>query len=387
MIVKTIRWIGLIGAASLATISLLTVFKAPGWMDWRLRMAACIFLGEWGMFVAVVPLVVGVATWFFDRKHRRMFVAATAFRIVAIALLLRPTIQALSMERSVRTQLLSAFGPATVDRSPFSFSRVFARTRLVGPVEILEYSNGLMLDFYPAVGRSPSPCVVAIHGGGWMMGDRRESAVISRFYHWVASEGYSVAAIDYRLAPQAIWPAQRDDVLAAIAYLRTNSEHLKIDPQRIVLMGRSAGGELAEATAYGNRDPGIRGVSALYGPTDLKASWEGQANSDSFPQRRILEQYLGGTPATAPQAYEEASGARVVRTGDPPTLLIHGGLDSLVPLEQSELLAKKLDEAGVPHALIVIPWDSHGFDYLSFDGPGGQITAYAVEWFLNAVTK
>jgi acetyl esterase/lipase len=249
------------------------------------------------------------------------------------------------------------------------------------------YSNGLMLDFYPAVGRSPSPCVVAIHGGGWSMGDRRESPVIPRFYHWLASEGYSVAAIDYRLAPQAIWPAQRNDVLAAIAFLRSNSGRLKIDPQRIVLLGRSAGAELAEVAAYGNRDPGIRGVIALYGPTDLIASWEDQGDSDSFPQRRILEQYLGGMPATVPQAYQQASGARIVQPGDPPTLLIHGGLDSLVPMEQSQLLAKKLEEEGVPHALIVIPWDSHGFDYLSFDGPGGQITAYAVEWFLNVVTK
>ena len=189
------------------------------------------------------------------------------------------------------------------------------------------------------------------------------------------------------MVPQAIWPAQRNDVLAAIAFLRERATELEIDPARIVLLGRSAGGQLAEAVAYAAHDSGICGVIALYAPADMKLGWDSSSTTDSFNQRQILQQFLGGTPATARDAYESSSGARVVSPGAPPTLLLHGQLDTIVPDGQSELMARKLAAAGVPHTLILLPWATHGFDYINFDSPGAQITTYAMEWFLSVVTR
>jgi acetyl esterase/lipase len=66
---------------------------------------------------------------------------------------------------------------------------------------------------------------------------------------------------------------------------------------------------------------------------------------------------------------------------------LHGALDTIVPADQSQLMAEKLSAAGVPHALIAIPWGTHGFDYASNNSPGGQITRFAIEWFLQRVTR
>jgi acetyl esterase/lipase len=87
---------------------------------------------------------------------------------------------------------------------------------------------------------------------------------------WLARQGYAVASIDYRLCPEHKWPAQREDLLEAIEFLRAHATALGIDQAQFVLLGRSAGGQIATATAYWQHDPTIRGVVALYPPTDFR---------------------------------------------------------------------------------------------------------------------
>lgn len=94
-----------------------------------------------------------------------------------------------------------------------------------------------------------------------------------------------------------------------------------------------------------------------------------------------------GPPGTEPAAYTRASGIDPVGPDCPPTLLIHGRLDSLVSVHESERLAAKLTAAGRPNLLVTIPWASHAFDTVNFNGPGSQVTPYAVAWFLEAVTR
>lgn len=387
MIVGAIRWTLLIVAIFAAFLALLTTFMAPVWLDWRLRLTVGMLAGECDLWLALLPLCAGVAVWLFRRGHP----AITAFTLsccaAALVLMLKPTAQAWQLGRVLPSQLAAAFGPGAPERVPFSIAASFAGAPEPVSTETMKYSGSLKLDFYRAVGRSPAPCVVAIHGGAWYLGDRKESRAIRQSNNWLARHGYAVASIDYRLAPRAIWPAQRDDVLAAVAFLRAHAAALGIDPARVVLLGRSAGGQLAEATAYAAHDPGIRGVVALYAPADMSLSWNSASANDSFQLRQILQQFLGGTPATARAAYDGASGVLLVGPGAPPTLLLHGRLDTIVPDSQSELLAEKLGAVGVPHALVSLPWATHGFDYVDFNGPGAQITMYAVEWFLSAVTR
>jgi len=249
----------------------------------------------------------------------------------------------------------------------------------------MAYSGDLLLDFYHPVraGAGPAPCVILVHGGGWESGGRDE---IAPFDHWLARRGYAVAAISYRLAPRFIWPAQRDDLLAAIAFLKARAPVLGIDPARLVLAGRSAGGNIAEATAYGAHDPSIRGVIALYAPADLHFAWAYAREDDVLKSPMLMRQFLGGTPETAHAAYDSASGYLMVGKSTPPTLLVHGDLDTLVWHRQSERLDAKLAASGVAHAFVSLPWATHALDY-NLNGPGGQLTTYAVEWFLAAVTR
>ena len=144
---------------------------------------------------------------------------------------------------------------------------------------------------------------------------------------------------------------------------------------------------MATATAYWKHDPGIRGVIAIYPPTDFRLTWESATHRGNLDHRLNLEWFLGGTPETAGPAYDSASAVNLVNAASPPTLILQGELDINVFKRQSELLNERLAGAGVPHALVVFPWAAHGFDLVNFNGPAGQMTTYSVDWFLSTVTR
>jgi acetyl esterase/lipase len=382
MIATLFRLSLLLFAIVLLLIGLLTTFAAPTWIDWRMRMMLAVFAPEAGMWLSILPLLVGVAALFLRRGSPWISYVTIGCALLAAMLMIKPVFQALRLSRALPSQLTEAFGPAQPRQTPFFMSPVFHGTLPESPVKTLNYSGSLLLDFYSAAGRSPAPCVICMHGGAWCSGDRRQSIP---FNHRLAQLGYAVADIDYRLAPAAIWPAQRDDVLAAIAFLRTQSSELGIDPQRFVLLGRSAGGQLALAAGYGQHDPGIRGVIDFYGPTDMAASLNATSPSD-VQLRKFIVQFLGGSPTQSPAAYDSASAMHLATKDAPPTLLLHGGLDTVVNIRQSELLNEKLRTLGIPHALVLIPWAGHGFDFAR-NGPSDRLSNYAIEFFLSAVTR
>jgi acetyl esterase/lipase len=229
--------------------------------------------------------------------------------------------------------------------------------------------------------------VVVIHGGSWVSGNRLDGGTKRWLNDWLAGLGYAVASIDYRLSPQFQWPAQRDDLLAAITFLREHADELGIDDDRLVLIGRSAGGQMATAAAYAQVIPGVRGIVNIYGPTDFDLTWDAATRPRSLDHRYNLEIFLGGSPETARAAYESASGAKLVTPRAPPTLILWGELDINVFPEQAELLDRKLAECGVPHALVTLPWAAHAFDFVNFNTPGAQIGRYAIARFLASVTR
>ena len=195
-----------------------------------------------------------------------------------------------------------------------------------------------------------------------------------------------MAAISYRLAPKFQWPAQRDDVLAAIAFLKAHAAELGLDATRLILLGRSAGGQIAEAVGYTAGDPAIRGVVGLYAPSDLIFGYENAREDDILKSPALMRQFLGGTPESARANYESASALLHVGPKSPPTLLLHGTIDALAWYRHSVRLDARLAEHGVPRALVLMPWASHGFEF-NLQGPGGQLTTFALEWFLARVTE
>jgi acetyl esterase/lipase len=219
----------------------------------------------------------------------------------------------------------------------------------------IEYGKGgdkaLQLDLYsPKARTTPLPAVLFIHGGGWTSGYRQ-------IYHYYcakfAEHGYVVATASYRLAGEAPFPAAVEDVKCAVRWLRANAKKLGIDPNKIAAAGGSAGGHLAMMIGYssdvselegkgGNADSSsrVQAVIDLYGPTDL--------TDESARSRKEVKRLMGGKAFDeVPDAYRLASPVTHVTKDDPPTLILHGSIDSTVPIHQAELLVEKLKSAGV----------------------------------------
>jgi acetyl esterase/lipase len=209
----------------------------------------------------------------------------------------------------------------------------------------------LQLDLYKPKERTGSiPVVLFLHGGGWKGGYRQ-------MYHYYcakfAEHGYMAATASYRLSDEAPFPAAVEDVKCAVRWLRANAEKLGIDRDKIGVAGGSAGGHLALMLGYssdaaelegkgGNGDTSsrVQAVVDLYGPTDLTA--------DEAKGRGEVSRFLGGkTFDEAGDLYRLASPVSHVSKDDPPTLIIHGSIDSTVPIHQAELLVEKLKAAGV----------------------------------------
>ena len=371
----------LVAAAALA-LALLTVVHVPVAVNWKLAVLA----GEFGYALAVVPLGVLVAALACGGVLIVTMVTV-GLCVASIGLFLKPLAQAWWIGRSLPAKLAAAFGPAAPSAAPFSPRQLLGVIPPSGPVQTHEFLPGLVLDFYPATAAgppaAPAACVIVIHGGGWDGGDRRQLVGLN---HGLACKGFAVAAISYRLAPAYPWPAQRDDVLAAIAWLKAHACELGFNPARLVLLGRSAGGQIATAVGYLG-DPAIRGVVALYAPHDMPFVWSVSRADDALNSLKLMRQFMGGSPEGREALYESASGQALVRRGvTPPTLLLHGTIDTLSWVRHSRRLAAALGAAQVPHAFVELPWATHGFE-VNPGGPGGQLTAFALEWFLAAVGK
>ncbi len=212
----------------------------------------------------------------------------------------------------------------------------------------------LLLDLYlPAAGSDPPPLVVFMHGGGWLRGDR--AMVGPGFAAWrpgplarLAADGFAVASVDYRLSGEARFPAQLEDVSAAVDWLTGQAGQYGFDADRIVLWGESAGAHLAALLGLRSAFARVRGVVDWYGPADLIALDEqvgaaGALTDDPLDSREA--RLLGAPVAQVPELARAASPLSHVRAGAPPFLIAHGTADRAVPFSQSQALADALAAA------------------------------------------
>ena len=371
----------LIGFATLAT------FPAKNTLLWKASIAAT----EWGYWIAIAAILPLIPT----RDQTKFGKMGAVLSLGAIALFVLPVVRASEMNRALPREFEARFGAerrvrAHVAEEPREEPLVFPELLLplrLPPVRFEERVFGahgdprLTLDIYrPAYEHGLLPGVIIVHGGNWQSSSTAEFVALNAY---LAGRDYVVAAINYRAAPTPN-PAGRDDVLSALAYMKVYGRDFGMDPSRIALLGRSAGGQLALLAAYTAGDPSVRGVISLYGPTDLQFGYEHPAPTGLFDTRSALDAYLGGPPSKAGDAYFAASPINFVTPFSPPTLLIHGMRDALVSPDQSARLEARLQEAGVKHLFVRLPWATHGCDK-SFGGPCGQIATYSVERFLDGV--
>lgn len=377
----------LISGIITATLASLAFRKATTRLLWKLSIAGT----ECGHILAALSFIPLLPGW---RKSWAGRIGGL-LGICSALLALTPLVRALSVARRLPHQLVGSFGaarPLTAPGAParptplvcgdlftgMSSPQVRKRTITYTIVDGIP----LTLDMYQSLRPSPNaPCIVVIHGGSWQHGDSTQLYPLNVY---LAARGYTMVAMNYRLAPQHPFPAARDDVLAALAYLKQHTD-LGLDPNRIVLLGRSAGAHLAMLVAYATHDPAIRGVVSFYGFADLRYCYENPSpHPKVFDTRRVLEDFLGGAPDHIPDIYEAASPITFVDDRSPPTLLIHGALDEFIALDDGERLAARLARLARPHFLLRLPWGHHGGDYFS-GGPFGQLSTYAIERFLASV--
>jgi acetyl esterase/lipase len=222
------------------------------------------------------------------------------------------------------------------------------------------------LDVYVPKGRPPAggwPVILAIHGGGWRKQNKNEYG--PRIASAFISQGYVVVAPNYPLSSpgKPTWPINLDDLQTAVRWIRQNARTFNIDSSRIVAMGESAGANLANllgtsSAATGTSSAAVEAVVSFSSPTDLAALY-----ASSPLAGEAVAQFLGGPPTVVPANYVAASPVNQVRPGDPPTFLVHGANDPLVPVSQSEGLAAALVAAGVREQLVVIPGAGHDLDF------------------------
>jgi len=378
----------LAGALLLGTAAL-TRIAAPNEFLWKVSVAATEG-GHWLALAALLPAI--------PRGGQRVLGKLGGFMsLAACALLVFPLYHAQKMNTELPAKLNSTFGADKRVRGRFSedprpepFVVADVLTSVQSrPVRLEEREfsttdgEKLTLDvFRPGYEHGPLPGVLVVHGGSWQNGNSREFVALNGY---LAARDYLVFSVNYRLAPKWKFPAGRDDVLSAIAYLKVYAKDLGLDSNRLVLLGRSAGGQLALLAAYTANEPAIRGVISIYAPTDLRFGYDNPARKQLLDTRGVLEAYLGGSPSKADDAYFAASPINFVNATSPPTLLIHGMHDGHVLPEESARLAAKLQQSTVKHLFLQLPWATHGCDW-SFSGPCGQVTTYAVEQFLDRVT-
>lgn len=210
--------------------------------------------------------------------------------------------------------------------------------------------------------KGPSPVVINIHGGGWNHGKKEEQTGFSSFF----KKGYAVANIEYRLVQAATAPAAIEDTRCALIYVIAHAKELNIDVNKIVIMGGSAGAHLALMGGLLENDHRFDTNCPTSNPIKVAAIIDQYGIADVWDwgygpniRSKSATNWLGT------HAKDEAFAATVsplsyVKKSSPPTLIIHGDADPVVPYQQSQALYKNYQEAGVKSDFITVPGGQHG---------------------------
>lgn len=338
--------------------------------------------GEWALHVIAFQVVVtGIfaALGTFEQGAGRLGLAISVASWVGLgAAYLRGERAGVAVERALREGFGSGgAGP----RAPLDWTRLAAPIPRVPPgVQVrrgLQFArvrgSNLRLDLYrpSSTGTGErSPLLLQIHGGGWILGDRRTQAL--PLLHTLASRGWACASVDYRLSPGATFPEHLVDVKRALVWLRQQADTYGLDPDMVVVTGGSAGGHLASLVALTANDPeyqpsfesadtSVQGCISFYGVYDF-VDRAGDWPHDGL--RRLLEtRVMKGALEEEPETYERASPIARVGAHAPPFFVIHGDTDTLVPIEPARRFVKRL--RGVSNEPVLwaeIPGAQHAFE-------------------------
>jgi acetyl esterase len=224
----------------------------------------------------------------------------------------------------------------------------------------IEYARpggySLTMDASIPEGLGPHPAVMLVHGGGWERGDKE--TYIKPWFPLLTDAHIAWFSINYRLAPDFKYPAAVEDIEAAVKFLRANHGQYRIDENKIVLIGESAGGHLVSLVGARGKAK-VKGVIAFYGVHDIPMRVD-QAKDIG----KSLSQFLGISEwdATAKKLATEASPITYVSKRMPPYLFIHGDADQTVPVGQSIAMCEKMTASGARCEVLVVKGAGHGVE-------------------------
>ncbi len=229
---------------------------------------------------------------------------------------------------------------------------------------------------------APAPAVIIVHGGAWVSGDRVRN--VEPLFQPLSEAGFAWFSISYRLMTGGFndilqFGAAVDDVENAVRFIRAHAAEYHIDPNRIALLGESAGGQLAAMAALrAGPDASVRAVVAMYTPSDLVAL----AKNSTFIPPQLRESVKGTVFENLLMAgLAQLSPVKNVRANMPPFLFIHGTADSLVPFEQSTDMCDRMKAAGARCEVFPVKGGGHGMRW--WESNAALSTAYKrkmVQW-------
>jgi acetyl esterase/lipase len=337
----------------------------------------------------------GMRFWRRSAKKRRRGILNLCCTVLALSLSASPLLQFTSVQQQAQRSIESSLGRDYLQQiSPLSQAKMRSKPLIIGDLwrgiprsEVMidrdipfAYPDGraIYLDIYHPAQVGKYPGIISIYGGAWQRGS---PASDDNFNRYIAAQGYVVWAISYRHAPAYHFPTQLNDVRSALSFIKNRAASHQTDLDRMAIIGRSAGAQLAMLAAYAPTPFPLRAVVNYYGPVDLTAGYDRPPVPDPIESRSTLLKLLGGTPIQFAELYRQASPISAIRSGLPASLLIYGGKDHIIEAKYGKHLAQLLRSQGNRAAFIEIPWADHAFDAV-FNGLSNQLALYHTERFL-----
>jgi acetyl esterase/lipase len=362
-------------------LALLTTVNAIRPRRELLLLIACFFaawltieLAPWVLALEAVVTTLLVAWGGLDGPPGWAGLAATAAGWAGLAIV---------MIRARRTTLTVREWSAELELDPGEQAPAFPRghvlfpflmTRRRGVTRVRDIAYGddprMRLDVYrPSEPGRLRPGIMGVHGGAWVTGSKREQGI--PLLSHLAANGWVGVNVDYRLSPRAKFPDHLLDLKRAIRWYREHAEEHGADPGFLCVTGGSAGGHLAALVAltanvpeyqpgFEDVDTSVRAAVPFYGVYDLRVLL------DDAPRRfaSFLERHVMGTRrADDPEAYAKVSPVHWIRADAPPFLVVHGDLDTLVPVAQARSFTKRLRQVSAAPVLYAeMKGAQHAFD-------------------------
>ena len=286
---------------------------------------------------------------------------------------------------STFAQTTPVAAPAVTDSSKFKVVPVpdgFTAQLNVVYTKVNDW-DGRMDLYLPPTNGAPTPVIINIHGGGWNHGAKEEQGGFTPYF----KAGFAVANIEYRLTSQATAPAAIEDTRCALIYLIKNAKELHLDPNKIIIMGGSAGGHLAlmggllqnnhlfDSNCSGVENVKVAAIIDKYGIADVN-DWA----YGPYIKSKSATNWLGAKKNDQ-EFIKSVSPIHWVKKTSPPVFIVHGDADPTVPYQESVALHAALVEAGVKTEFITIPGGLHG----KFDKDQNAMLNTAIFKFINSL--